>query len=242
MARETISIVMTFHAEGRLAHWSLLGFDRMRRLAEANDIQTQLVAVLDNADAETSRVVNSHPVLQEGDLCINTSHGDPGMSRNSGVASASGKYLGILDGDDYCSANWIVAALDILKRYPNSVVHTDYLVVFDAFWGLGKQTNQLLGEGRLESCFKYHLWVSAVIAEREIFLDCPYRVSRMSSGFGYEDWDWSLAVLARGLLHATAPQTALFYRQKLEQSRQRIATSEQVILRPGPFFSPEFWR
>ncbi|MCP8464775.1 glycosyltransferase family 2 protein [Pseudomonas sp. ZM23] len=243
MGRDIVSIVMTFHAEAHLAHWSLLGFERLRRVSEAAGINMQLVAVLDSADIDTGRIVRSHPVLRRSDVCLATRHSDPAIARNSGIDAASGSYLGILDGDDYCSANWVVESLGMLRRYPQVVVHTDYLVVFGSAWGMGRLSDQLIGEGQLESCFKHHLWVSTVIAPREVFLACPYRGSQMAtSGFGYEDWDWSLAVLAQGIRHTTAPGTALFYRQKVTQSRQRDATAQQVVLQPGPFFSSKLWR
>ncbi|MNN34007.1 Glycosyl transferase family 2 [compost metagenome] len=225
-----------------MAQWSLYGFERMRLQAEQQGISVQLVAVLDNVDSQTRRIVEGHPVVRACDCVLLTAHGDPGLARNAGISAASGHYVGILDGDDYCSANWISTAVGVLRENPQVVVHTDYLVVFGSTWGLGRQSNQLAGEGDRESCFKFHLWVSTVFASRNFFLRCPYRATRMAaSGFGYEDWDWSLAVLAKGALHVTAPTTALFYRQKDDGSRQRAAESQQVIVAPGPFFSAEFW-
>ncbi|WP_084313054.1 glycosyltransferase family 2 protein [Pseudomonas jinjuensis] len=236
------SMVMTFHAERTLAQWSLFGFERMRVHSERQGISVQLVAILDSADPLTDRLVESHPVLRPSDQVLKVDCRDPGLARNAGIAAADGQYLGILDGDDYCSANWIAAALEVLDAGPERVVHPEYLVLFGAVRAWARQTDQLAEDGCLETCFKHHLWGSTVFASRDLFLRFPYRETGMSwSGFGYEDWDWSLAVIAGGVSHTTAPNTALFYRQKSMESRQVEAVREQAVLRPGPFFAAESW-
>lgn len=52
-----ISLIMNFHAEDVLAHWSLLGFQRMREFASHHGVSVQLVAVLDRASQTTRRIV-----------------------------------------------------------------------------------------------------------------------------------------------------------------------------------------
>ena len=63
-----ISLIMNFHAEDVLAHWSLLGFQRMREFASHHGVSVQLVAVLDRASQTTRRIVRQHPILREGDV------------------------------------------------------------------------------------------------------------------------------------------------------------------------------
>ncbi|RFQ17403.1 glycosyltransferase family 2 protein [Pseudomonas sp. ATCC 13867] len=237
-----VSVVMTFHAEGGVAHWALLGFERMRVVAEKAGLQVQLVAVLDRADEYTRQVVISHPTLREGDRVLKSLHGDPGLARNHGIEHASGEWIGILDGDDYCTANWIVESVRVLLSQRQVVVHTDYLLTFGGSWEMTRQTDQLTGAGSQETCFKHHLWASTVFARRDLFDQCPYRQANMEyNGFGYEDWDWSLCVLAAGYKHTTAPRTALFYRRKAVGSRQNLGVQQKVVVRPGPFFAAPLW-
>ncbi|SDH99923.1 Glycosyl transferase family 2 [Pseudomonas delhiensis] len=237
-------VVMTFHRERTLGQWSLFGFERMRSHAELFGHEVQLLAVLDHADPFTLRMVREHPVLRPTDRVIEASLGDPGLARNLGVSEADGELIGILDGDDYCSANWITEASSALAAQSGEVVvHTDYLLTFGESWEFSRQSDQLTGKGGAETCFKHHLWASTVFASRELFLRCPYREANMArTGFGYEDWDWSLATLAAGARHTTAPQTALFYRRKPAGSRQSAGLRQQVVVRPGPFFADGFWR
>lgn len=239
---DSVSVVMTFHAEGAIAHWALLGFERMRRAAEEFGLKVQLVAVLDRADNDTKQVVVTHPIIRGDDQVLVVELGDPGLARNCGVKCSSGCWIGILDGDDYCTENWIVEAVKVLRSKLQVVVHTDYLLTFGGSWELTRQTDQLTGAGSLETCFKHHLWASTVFAERVVFEQCPYRRANMgTSGFGYEDWDWSLCVLAAGYQHTVALGTALFYRRKAVGSRQSCGLQQQVVVRPGPFFAPDFW-
>ena len=187
-------------------------------------------------------MVQSHPVVRKGDCVLQSQHGDPGLARNYGIDHSSGAWIGILDGDDYCTANWISESVRVLRRHSQVVVHTDYLLTFGGRWEVTRQTDQLADDGSLETCFKQHLWASTVFARRELFDQCPYRQANMEhNGFGYEDWDWSLCVLAAGYKHTVAAGTALFYRRKAVGSRQNVGLQEQVVVRPGPFFSAELW-
>ena len=62
-----VSAVITMHGEGILAHRTLLSIQRCREYAEARGLRTEFVITLDNATAETRRVITSHPALRDDD-------------------------------------------------------------------------------------------------------------------------------------------------------------------------------
>jgi hypothetical protein len=231
-----ISLVMNFHREGVLAHWSLLGFQRMRDYASSRDISVQLVAILDRPDEATRRMVSQHPILAEGDEVVEVTHGDLGLSRNTGVEQSRASHVGFLDGDDYCSENWLAESLFVLAAGDGVVVHPEYTVSHGACHLIGRSVDQLTEEYPLESCFKHHPWVSVAVAAKSVFQEIPYRETRVcDTGFGYEDWDWNLRVMASGLKHTVARQTCLFYRRKAESMLVSMNT-RNALVRPGVFF------
>lgn len=239
-----ISAVVTFHAESLLAHRTLLGLERVRRYAGLHNIVVEFVLVLDTADLDTRRVVYASPVLREIDQKIEVSNADLGASRNSGVAVARGNYVGIFDGDDYYSENWLVGAFNTIRAKEGRVViHPDFVVSFGAIHAIA----QILDMDNspdypLTNCFSVHPWVSSSFARRQIYLDHPYhRADTQETGFGFEDWHWNLELLASGVRHVSASGTALFYRRKYSSLLVNQLT-DKAIVRPSKYFSvPDKW-
>jgi glycosyltransferase involved in cell wall biosynthesis len=239
-----ISAIVTFHAEALVAHRTLLGLERVRKYANQRNIVVEFVLVLDTADTETRRIVRSSPVLREIDQILEVTNADLGSSRNSGIAASKAEFIGIFDGDDYYSENWLFAALNTTKsKEGDVVVHPDYVVSFGAIHAVA----QLLDMDRtpeypLENLFSVHPWISSSFAKRQIYLEHPYlRADAQKTGFGFEDWHWNLEVLAGGVRHVSAPDTALFYRRKTS-SMLVDQLNTRAIIRPNRFFNaPENW-
>jgi glycosyltransferase involved in cell wall biosynthesis len=239
-----ISAVITFHSEGVLAHRTLLGIERVRKYANRHNIAVDLLLVLDMADDETMRVVCSSPVLREIDQILIVKNADLGASRNSGIAASQADFIGIFDGDDYFSENWLVGALNTVKSKEGEVVvHPDYVISFGAINAVA----QILDMDRtpdypLANCFSVHPWVSSSFARRQIYLNHPYhRADTQETGFGFEDWHWNLELLAAAVRHVSAPNTALFYRRKAS-SMLVNQLGNKAIIRPSQFFNaPENW-
>jgi len=239
-----ISAVVTFHGEGLLAHKTLLGLERVRRYAESAGVIVELVAVLDNADLETARVVNASPVLRTTDQVLEVANADLGASRNSGVAAAKGRYIGIFDGDDYYSENWLWGALNTAEaKQGDVIVHPDYVVSFGAVHAIGQILDMDRDPGYpLANCFSVHPWVSSSFGKKEIYVKHPYsRSDTRITGFGFEDWHWNLELLGHGVRHVSAPRTALFYRRKAA-SMLVDQVANNAIVRPSRFFLvPDQW-
>lgn len=234
-----ISAIVIFHNEGLLAHKTLLGLERVRIYAEANGISVELVAVLDNADMETDRVVKSSTVFREIDQLLAVTHGDPGASRNSGVMAARGSYIGIFDGDDYYSKNWLFQALAVVeKKLGEVIVHPEFNISFGMqcnvsdVWDMDDDKNY-----SLSNCFSVNPWVYGSFGKKEIYLSNPYySTNSIRNGLGYEDWHWNLELVSQGIRHVTAKDTALFYRRK-NVSRLTNDVATGVIIPPSNFFN-----
>lgn len=241
--RPLISIVICFHNEDFIAGWTLDCVKRMRAYALASGFETELICVLDRADPITTKVVCGHPCINPNDHVIPVDNGDPGYSRNDGVAISRGNFIAILDGDDYCSENWLAAAGNAACAEDKpTVFHPDYIVSFGEHFAITRVTDMRQRKYDLRNCLKVNPWAVTSFGKREIFLAHPYQSADVrQTGFGYEDWEWNLGMTAAGYLHLSVPDTALFYRRK-PLSRITNDSNANAVIRPNAFFSAEFQR
>ena len=238
-----ISLVMTFHREGLVAKWSLDSLNRVRACAEERGVKVQLVCVLDNADELTKAIVTTHPVINDRDWLLISTCGSPGLSRNIGILHSNGTYIGVLDGDDYCSENWIAEGFKIAENFGASVVvHPEYVVSFDSKHVLARVIDQRDGKFSMGACVNSNPWVVTSIAHRAVFETVPYVETNVrATGFGYEDWHWNLELVSKGVVHIVSPRTALYYRRKAS-SVLMIETAAGAIVQRSEFFTrPECW-
>jgi glycosyltransferase involved in cell wall biosynthesis len=239
-----VSAIMTFHGEKVLAHFALLGLERLRVAADEGGIATELIAVLDSADPETARIVKEHPSIRRQDQILEVRNADLASSRNDGIAHAIGSYIAILDGDDYYSRNWLVAALQKAQASDGDrIIHPELTISFGAFHCVARTFDMETEKYPLASCMMEHPWISCSFGRRDIYLRHPYQPTNVAStGLGYEDWHWNLETVADGIQHTTAPRTALFYRRKVSSMVVEMAQSGATIA-PSRFFeTPEKWQ
>lgn len=241
--KHDISVVICFHNEGLMARWTIDGVQRMRANGERNGFKTELICVLDRADSKTTEVVSGHEFLRPIDRVIHVDNRDPASSRNAGVSIARGEFIAIIDGDDYCSENWLAAAIkSAYAEQEPAIFHPDFIVSFGASYSITKVIDMRQRNYDMRSCLKIHPWLSTAFGRKEVFLNHPFRPTDVRrTGFGYEDWEWNLRLVAEGYLHLSIPDTALFYRKK-EASVQILENRCGAVIRPNHFFNAEFQR
>lgn len=239
MIVETISAIITFHGEGLLANKTLFGLERVRKFTEVNNITVELVIVLDAADYETTQAVKTNPIVRKGDKILEVFNRDLGDSRNSGIAVATGSYIGIFDGDDYYSENWLTSAFKVVKDKEGAViVHPEFTISFGVAHAVGDSFDMDdRKDYSLVNCFSINPWTSCSFGKKTIYTNYPYcRTDSKDTGFGYEDWHWNIELLSHGIRHVTAKETALFYRRKAVSMLTSMASSG-VVIRPSEFFN-----
>lgn len=233
-----VDAIVTFHSEGIVAHRTLLGLNRLRRHAEENGIQVGIIAVLDCADGDTREIVRSSPLLGGNDQILEVSNGEPGLSRNNGISASSADYVGIFDGDDYYSANWLTEALATARsRTGDVIVHPEYQISFGTVHCVARSLDMdETPDYPLGNCLTVNPWGVCSFGRRELYLSCPYHsLEFKNNGFGFEDWHWNLEVLTRGMRHVSAPGTCHFYRRK-PSSALVSQSAAGAIMKPSAFF------
>jgi len=234
-----VSLLITFHGEGVLAHSTLNSIERCRKYAEAAGITTEYVWVLDAVNEETRDVLMAHPAASGNVQIVEVTHRDLGASRNSGIQVAGGTAIAILDGDDYFSTNWIERAWFYLKEYGDyAILHPEFVVNFGTHTAYCWQVDQGGQYYERDGLLVNNYWTSWTFAKRSVYLCCPYSITRpLQTGFGYEDWHWNCESIAAGYVHRLAWGAIGFYRRKKVRSLVTSTTTLGAIVPPTRLFA-----
>jgi glycosyltransferase involved in cell wall biosynthesis len=215
-----ITAVLNVHREGTLARGSLLSIALARQAAAAAGISVEVVAVADCSDRITLDILAG----AEGVQVIETDVDDLGLARNVGVATATGRYVAFLDGDDLWGPNWLLAAYQAAMAESRAVVwHPEASLYFgptqEPYWMLHPDMETI--EGDWVTLGVRNQWTSLSFAPRDTYLKIPYRRTDLAAGFGKEDWSWNSDVVAHGYLHKPVPGTAHLVRVRANSLMKR---------------------
>jgi len=232
-----VTVVVTSHHEGRIAHHTMRSLFRSTDFAVERGLAVEVVIVLDRPNRATenyfSRYKNSGIIIKPADF------GDLGLSRNLGISLASGKYVAILDADNLISRNWINEACIYLQKNDKRIVaHPEYQMVFEAKNFVFRQVSSADERFRLENIIEYNYWDAVCVTRKDVFLECPYEGTTQSQGFGFEDWHWNCQTLAGGVEHHVVPGTVHFMRMKRSGSLLALTRESNRIIRPSRLFDP----
>lgn len=225
-ASPSVSVIVTGHREGALAHHTMRSVAHAVADAKAHGLDVELVCALDRADDSTRDFftealgASGYFVGLCGTSLIEVDHGDPGLARNAAVEVARGRFVAVMDADNLISSNWLVAAVAQLNDDPNTtVVHPEHLITFGARHVIWPQIPSDAPGFQIGAFYAFNYWDSCSLAARDLYRTYPYQPS--GSTFGPEDWHWNTVTAAGGVRHTVAPETALFYRVKHQGSRNQ---------------------
>lgn len=238
-ARHDISVVITAHHEGRLAHHTMRSLFRTQEHAAERGLTVQTVVVLDRPDEATTRYFSSY--AGRPDVVVTSADcGDLGLSRNHGIDLSSGKYVALLDADNLFCKNWLCDALRYLEsRDADIVAHPEYQMVFEAQNFTFRQISSTDPAFEVSNLIEYNFWDAVCMAGKEVFVKHPYESTTGTEGFGYEDWHWNCETLADGIEHHVVPGTVHFMRMKKSGSLLAYTRGTHRLIRPSRLFDPE---
>jgi Glycosyl transferase family 2 len=238
MANPHISLITTFHREGRLAESTVKSWKEACAEAALHGLSVEWICILDKPDFETKNFCANR--LNCAAKVVEVEFEDVGTSRNHGIDISAGEYICISDADDLVSGNWLAAAYEFLNGKTEKIVaHASLCVYFERELRLAKLpeirernqlTERLLGE---------NLWTALVFAKRELFEAVPYPRIDVNSGFGYEDWLWNCQTVSENIEHRVVPDTVQCVR--LKAWKPSLALNYQNSTLPvSNLFGPSF--
>lgn len=232
-----ITIIVTAHNEGLIAHKTMLSVARACSLLVLRGYHYEILVSIDRGDDITREYFagrrDKQPLtIYEWDF------GDLAESRNATIKKAAGRYVSLIDADDLMSENWLADAVTTLdtKPYGTHIAHSSYTVEFgdaDSIVVKYGATNQ--DQDTLLSVWAGR-WNSVIIAPRQLF--ATYTYTPNSPGFGYEDWHMSCNFIQDNLSNILIPETVIFVRRKLTNSEWLRQKSSRSVLRAHPIFLP----
>jgi glycosyltransferase involved in cell wall biosynthesis len=232
-----ITALVTLHREGCLAQPTLRSLHHCAEYARRAGFSTEILAVLDSADAETRRVAQTFATDHAGVSLLDVDVRDLSLARNAGVQAARGEMLATHDGDDLYSENWLAASAGELARRERAILHPELMVLFGEstyfFWQFDQTDSALY---RPHAMLRVNFWNACSFAPRSTYLDHPYLVARVGEGYGFEDWHWNCETIAAGHVHGVTPQTVRFERRKTSGSLNNAHTAAGSLIRPSRFF------
>ncbi|STZ76797.1 glycosyltransferase family 2 protein [Bergeriella denitrificans] len=231
------TIVMTFHNEGAYAQKSLWGFQRIRDFSASFGNRVDLICVLDCAEDLTAQIVKNF-VSQYGsdkDQILETSYASLAAARNTGIHHTRTEYVGFIDGDDFFSSNWVNNALQVQQQHKNQVLcMPSHVVNFGNHIAI-----QAIVPSRMipkAQMMNMHYWVSSSFGPTDLFKHNPYneKIGKQTR-FAFEDWDFNLRCVSKGVNIEPVQQTYLFYRRRGNSMLQEHLQFNSFIP-PSDFF------
>ncbi|HEY4310980.1 MAG TPA: glycosyltransferase [Pirellulales bacterium] len=228
-----ISVIITAHAEGNLAHRAIRSVLRAAEVAQAQ-VPVEVVAVLDTPTPETQAYFDSHASQFAQILCVNFQ--DEGQARQHAIGRAHGRYVTLLNSADLISGNWLLAAFQQALTIDDrrAVFHPELCFHFGRqpriFENVGYGNAATSASNLLESdCWSGHTFVT-----REFACEVPFASSKSGGGWGHTAWHWNCEAIAAGGTHHVVPGTVDFVREQLAATHD--ARSADALLPPTRLF------
>lgn len=141
-----ISVILTAHREGRLAHPAHMSALAAMREAKLQNISSELIIILDRSDDATRNYFLHYKALDA--TLIEVDFGDPGLARNTGIRHARGQAIAFLDADDLWGNEWLALAYAYLScSHRTTICHPQISQVF------GERTETIFHPDQTDSAF-----------------------------------------------------------------------------------------
>ena len=205
-----VSVVITAHNEGILAHKTMLSVLRAVSQLEESNVSYEILVHIDNGTPDTKRYFERYKKEDKVSILYNE-FGDLSKSRNFTIQQAKGEYIALADADDLYSENWLIDFYLCVKGKKNVVARFNYVVTFGGHHTIVTDCTDVTEQDEFLYSFDSNIYGSPCMFHKSIYQETSQRENNRP--FGYEDWQWFLDTKAKGVKHQIVPGTVLFYRR-----------------------------
>jgi hypothetical protein len=216
MTNIDLTVAVTAHAETVVAGPPMRSAEMAIRAAEAQGLRVERLIGLDTPSNDC-RGFFYQPLFKSWSI-VEFQFSNLSNTRNALAKVANGRWIAFLDADDLFSENWLAVGARLLaqahKVNDKIIVHPELSWVFD------KQALIFVKPDQNDPCFipQYfyfrNYYDAPSLSPLAAHLETPYAPIDLSSGFGFEDWQWNIETMAAGWRHVVAENTVVFIRRR----------------------------
>lgn len=238
-----ISIVLNLHREAVFVKRTLMSLEEAVKFTKAKSaLKFELIVVFDNSDEKTQLVISKDKLSVYDQVSIlKVDNKSLGLSRNSGISIANGKWVTTCDADDLVSYNMFS------ELFETGEAADDKVVVFPEFllaFGDNSHISKYYPSDSIPkyAFFDYHPYISRIFIQTKFAKQFKYTHADHKNGYAYEDWCYNSRLIADGFKMLIAKNTTIYYRQRIG-SLMREASSHAARLTPfNAFLEPNTFK
>jgi len=178
------------------------------------------IIVVDDGSDDTKTVACLDRLASDGAVLLyRTSNKGVASARNHGIQKACGTFILPLDADDLIEPNFLEKAIRAFEDRPETAIVCCDAMMFGGLSGL-----RCLPEFSRERLLSENLLFAASLFRKSDWLAVGGYATAMK--YGWEDWDFWIAMTKRGAVIVKIPEPLLKYRIR-NDSRDRLMTLRQ---------------
>ncbi|OLP52777.1 hypothetical protein BJF92_07260 [Rhizobium rhizosphaerae] len=235
-----VSILLTLRDEARHVLRTLLSLEEAVAYARQSGATFELVIVLDQADRETSAIVQTYDYgAFDGASLVEVGHASPALSRNDGVRAARGTHIAMAEAGVLVSFDFYARMLAAAgARERPAILFPDYVIGFGETAAIVKFYGpEQIGIGDFFAQNPYD--GAPLFCHRSLFDDLRFADVGDDARFAYEDWHFNSECLARGHEILTVAGTVVFRRERAQVALARQARAlAKPAVPPSRLFRP----
>jgi len=229
--RPDLTVAITAHNEGIVAGPTISSAEAAIACIEAAGLCVERLIGLDNPTPECSEFFTQE-ALSDWTL-HHFQFADPFLVRNALAAKARGRWIAFVDADDLISENWLQEATRLLsvaeEKGEKIIVHPELNWIFEGSDWVFVKPDQLSDMFNPYFFYTANYYDMMSVYPVEAVRSVPYDNRDIAHGFGYQDWQWNVQVMAAGWRHAVADDTVIFKRRRADSVSVQNSKRNAVI-------------